>query len=152
MKWIRLSLLIGGLFNVSMGFIFLSNRLLNSFFSWAETLERTLFQSMVILNAPSDPLVQLLIHGFGAGVMILGVTLLYSTKDPRRFLPFILFDGLGRLFFGLLMLYYVVIFSMIRIIYMFGLVELSFAVTYICASWILYKKEKVPEFNPTRQG
>jgi hypothetical protein len=132
---IRLSLLVGGLFNLSMGMIFLSNNLLRWFFSASQVLEKSLFGRDVELVFPPDPLHQLLIHGFGAGVVILGVTLLYSIKNIRRLLPFILFDGVGRLLFGIVMLYYVLTFSLPRTILLFGALEISLGLIYIWGSW-----------------
>jgi hypothetical protein len=139
MRLLRLSLYLGGLFNLSMGFIFLSNRLLQWFFSSSMVFEKRLFGREVLLIFPTDPLHQLLVHGFGAGVVILGATLMISAKDPRRFLPFIFFDGAGRLLFSLLMFYYVLNFSMPWTILIFATVEFMFAVIYIWGSGFLYK-------------
>jgi hypothetical protein len=118
-----------------MGMIFLSNNLLRWFFSASQVLEKSLFGGDVELVFPPDPLHQLLIHGFGAGVVILGVTLLYSIKNIRRLLPFILFDGVGRLLFGIVMLYYVLTFSLPRTILLFGALEISLGLIYIWGSW-----------------
>jgi hypothetical protein len=139
---LKLMLLIGGLFNLSMGFIFLSNRLLQAFFSWAQSLEKSLFGSEVILALPVDPVHQLFIHGFGAGVVILGVTLIYAARKPQPLVPFILFDGLGRLIFGSIMFYYVMSFSLMRTILLFGVVEFSFGLIYIWGSLVLMKQSR----------
>jgi hypothetical protein len=139
MRLLRLSLYLGGLFNLSMGCIFLSNRLLQWFFSSAEGLEKRIFGREVLLTFPADPLHQLLIHGFGAGVVILGATLIYSARDPRRLLSFIFFDGAGRLLFALLMFYYVLTFSLPRTILIFAAVEFTFAVIYIWGSVFLFQ-------------
>ena len=137
MHLLRLSLCLGGLFNLSMGCVFLSNRLLQWFFLSAKALEKNIFGREVQLTFPSDPLHQLLIHGFGAGVVILGATLLYSVKDPRRLLSFIFFDGAGRLLFSLVMFYYVLTFSLPKTILIFGAVEFLFALIYIWGSYFL---------------
>ncbi len=139
MRVLRLSLYLGGLFNLSMGCVFLSNWLLQWFFKSATAWEKNIFGREVTLIFPSDPLHQLLIHGFGAGVVILGATLLYSAKNPRRLLPFIFFDGAGRLLFSLLMFYYVLTFSLPRTILVFGAVEFAFAGMYIWGSYFLSK-------------
>jgi hypothetical protein len=133
---LRLSLILGGLFNVSMGTIFLSNPLLRHFFAWAESLEKALFGTDVTLDFPVDPVHRLFIHGFGAGVVILGATLLYAAKHPRPLVPFILLDGLGRLLFAGVMFYYVLTFSLMRTIFLFGVVEFAFALIYIWGSWL----------------
>jgi hypothetical protein len=137
MRLLRLSLLLGGLFNVSMGTIFLSNSLLRSFFGWAELLEKNLFGVEVALTFPVDPVHRLFIHGFGAGVVILGATLLYASRNPRPMYPFILLDGLGRFLFAGIMFYYVLTFSLMRTIFLFGMVEFAFAVIYIWGSYKL---------------
>jgi hypothetical protein len=139
MRLLKLSLYLGSLFNLSMGCIFLSNRLLEWFLLSAKDIEKNIFGKEVLLTFPSDPLHQLLIHGFGAGVVILGATLLYSAKDPGRFRPFIFFDGAGRLLFSLLMFYYVLTFSLARTILIFGMVEFLFALIYIWGSLSLSK-------------
>ncbi|MCI0414727.1 hypothetical protein L0222_18270 [bacterium] len=134
MRVLRLSLYLGGLFNLTMGCIFLSNGLLEWFFLSAMALEKNIFGREVTLIFPSDPLHRLLIHGFGAGVLILGATLLYSAKDPRRLVSFIFFDGAGRLLFSVLMFYYVLTFSLPRTILIFGAVEFVLALIYIWGS------------------
>jgi hypothetical protein len=139
MNFLRLSLYLGGLFNLSMGCIFLSNRILEWFLLSAKAFEKNIFGREVLLTLPSDPLHQLLIHGFGAGVLILGATLLYSAKDPERLKSFIFFDGAGRLLFSLVMFYYVLTFSLARTILIFGMVEFLFALIYIWGSYFLYK-------------
>jgi hypothetical protein len=137
MRLLRLSLFVGGLFNLSMGTIFLSNSLLQWFFTATERLEKSFFGREIDLLFPLDPLHQLLIHGFGAGVVILGATLLYSIKDPLRLLPFIFLDGLGRILFGAVMLYYILDFSLARTILLFGALEISLGAIYIWGSWSL---------------
>jgi hypothetical protein len=118
-----------------MGMIFLSSSLLRNFFGWAESLEKALFGAEVALIFPTDPVLRLFIHGFGAGVVILGATLLYAAKNPRPMIPFILLDGLGRLLFAGVMIYYVLTFSLMRTIFLFGMVEFAFGVIYIWGSW-----------------
>jgi hypothetical protein len=135
MNLLRLSLYLGGLFNLSMGCIFLSNALLKWFFLSANAFEKNIFGKEVQLTIPADPLHQLFIHGFGAGVVILGATLFCSAKNPGRFRPFIFFDGAGRLLFSLLMFYYVLTFSLAKTILLFGMVEFLFALIYIWGSW-----------------
>lgn len=120
-----------------MGAIFFQNSLLKWFFQATGSMEMMFFGNNVNLAFPADPLHQLLIHGFGAGVMILGVTLLYSSRDPKRFLPFIFFDGLGRLIYGATMVYSVCTYGLVRMVLVFGFIELSFAATYLYASWYL---------------
>ena len=122
---------------MTMGFIFLSNALLRNFFLWAESLETRLFQVAIPLSFPFDPVHRLLIHGFGAAAVILGATLLYSAKNPFPLRPFILLDGLGRLLFASMMFYYVLAYSLMRTIFLFGLLEFAFAVIYIWGSWKL---------------
>ncbi|PWT91729.1 MAG: hypothetical protein C5B54_04805 [Acidobacteria bacterium] len=120
-----------------MGTIFFSNPLLSGFFDLASRWESSLFGDTALLNFPQDPIHQLLIHGFGAAAMILGAMLIYSAKDPTRFLAFIFIDGLGRLLFGNLMMVYVFRFHLIHVIALFGILELAFALLYIFFSWKL---------------
>ena len=135
MRFLRLSLILGGLFNVSMGAIFLSRPLILRFFEWAEQMEWVLSGAVVHLNAPAEPLHLMLIHGFGAAAVILGATLLYAAKNPAQMVPFILIDGVGRLLYAFMMGYYVLAFSLIRTILLFAIVEFALAVIYICFSW-----------------
>ena len=131
MRFLRLTLILGGLFNVMMGIIFLSTRLLKAFFSSAEQMEKVLFNSDIVLNFPADPLHLLLIHGFGAGVVILGVTLLYAVRNPRPLIPFIVIDGIGRLVFSGILFYYIWEFSLLKTLLLFGSLELALAIAYI---------------------
>jgi len=97
----------------------------------------------MILAFPNDPVHQLLIHGFGAGALILGATLLYSAREPRRFVPFIFLDGLGRLLYGSTMICYVLKYSLLWTILIFGIVELCFALVYLGSSWYLTRPVSV---------
>jgi hypothetical protein len=137
MRFVRLILVLGGLFNLSMGAIFFHNSLLRDFFTDATRFEKILFKREVVLSFPIDPVHQLLIHGFGAGAMILGGTLLYSARDPRRFLPFIFLDAIGRLLYGGMMICYVLKYSLLWTILVFGVMEMIFSLTYLWSSWYL---------------
>ena len=137
MRAIKLSLLLGGLFNISMGAIFFQTSRLEWFFHATSILEKNFFGREVNLILPTDPMHLLLIHGFGAGVIILGATLLYSSVHPRRFLPFILFDALGRMMYGATMVYSVFQYDLARMVFVFGVVELIFAILYLYSSWYL---------------
>jgi hypothetical protein len=135
MLWLRWLLIGGGIFNCTMGLIFFSNRLLQNFLQAALSAEQTLFHRLAFLPFPQNPVHLLLIHGFGAAAMILGATLIVSSQDPRRYLPFILFDALGRLLFGSLMVLYVLRFSLLRLILIFGILELIFGAVYLLIVW-----------------
>ena len=131
MQLVRWALVLGGMFNCTMGTFFFSDALLHRFFQFARATELTLFSRSATLVFPSDPVHLLLIHGFGAAAWILGATLVYSARDPVRYLVFILFDGMGRLVFGSLMVIYVFRFSLMATILVFGLIELAFGIAYL---------------------
>jgi hypothetical protein len=137
MRWIRWPLIAGGVFNAVMGCVFFSTRLLELFFQAAIHAEQTLFHQVALLPFPDHPVHLLLIHGFGAAAIILGVTLIVSANDPVRYLPFIFFDALGRLLFGSLMLIYVFRFALPKVILLFGSFELLLALIYLGISWKL---------------
>lgn len=126
---------------MTMGAIFFQNSLLKWFFEVTSRMEHTFFGNDAVLTFPTDPMHQLLIHGFGAGVIILGATLVYSYKQPERFLPFIFFDSLGRLLYGATMVYFVFTYDLARMVLVFGLIELSFAISYLYASWYLNQRQ-----------
>ncbi len=122
--------------------IFISNSLLRSFFESAMRIEQSLFSRSVILVFPSDPMHQLLIHGFGAGVLILGATLIYSAKEPQKLISFVFLDGLGRLVFGCMMVYYVRVYDLMNTILLFGIVELMFACLYLWGSRVISRNKR----------
>ena len=129
--------MIGGIFNLLMGTIFLSTRMIAAFFHAALRAELSLFQHSAVLFVPQDPVHLLLIHGFGAAAMILGATLIYSSRDPSRWVAFILFDGIGRLIYGTVMITYVSYFSLPRVILIFGFFELSIGLFYVMACFLV---------------
>lgn len=135
MKFARRILLAGGIFNTVMAIFFVNVRTLELFFRMALWLENTIFHEAVSLAMPENPVHLLLIHGFGAAALILGATLICSARDPHRYLPFILIDAIGRLLYGSLMLIYVVRFSLMHIILVFGVIELLFGLSYLYLSW-----------------
>lgn len=137
MRFARGILVAGGIFNTVMGLFFFNNFLMESFIRLALWLEETVFRHQALLLMPQNPVHLLLIHGFGAAALILGATLIYSSQDPVRYLPFIFLDGLGRLLYGSLMLNYFFGFSLMRLILVFGIIELTFALLYLRLSWKL---------------
>lgn len=137
MEWIRWPLFIGGIFNFIMGLIFLTDRLLAGFMIAATRIELSLFSRDVVLVFPQDPVHLLLIHGFGAAALILGATLLYCARNPARFLPFIFIDGLGRLLYGSIMVFYVVEYSLPTVVLLLAGIELLLALGYLVISWKL---------------
>lgn len=137
MRLVRWLLVLGGLFNSVMGFVFFSDRLLERFFGMASSLESALFSRSAVIPFPEDPTHRMLIHGFGAAAMILGATLICSSRDPVRWTPFILIDGIGRLLFGGLMVSSVFTYALMRTVLAFAVLELLFAVSYLGIAWKL---------------
>ncbi len=137
MEWIRWPLFFGGVFNFAMGLIFLTDRLLAGFLVAATRLELSLFSREAVLVFPQDPVHLLLIHGFGAAALILGATLIYCARNAARFLPFIFIDGLGRLLFGSIMVFYVVQYSLPMVVLLLAGIELFLALSYLVISWKL---------------
>jgi hypothetical protein len=123
-----------------MGIIFFNNRLLSGFFQAALWMEKVVFSRTGALPFPQNPSHLLLIHGFGAGAMILGVTLLYSAREPVRFLPFIFVDALGRLLFGTMMVMYVFRYSLLYMLLPFAGFELIVGILYLIISWKLAER------------
>jgi hypothetical protein len=123
-----------------MGIIFFNNRFLSGFFQAALWMEREIFSRTGVLPFPQNPTHLLLIHGFGAGAMILGAALLYSAREPIRFLPFIFVDGLGRLLFGTMMVLYVFRYSLLNMLLPFAAIELTLGIIYLAISWKLSER------------
>lgn len=143
MRWL---LILGGLFNSVMGLVFFSDQLLQRFLALASRLEMTLFARLASIPFPEDPTHRMLIHGFGAAAMILGATLIYSSRAPSRWAAFILIDGVGRLLFGGLMVSFVLAYSlMMRVILAFAALELFFAFSYLGIAWKL--RDAGPEYG-----
>ena len=140
MKFARRILIAGGLFNAVMGLFFFNEELLRLFFRFALSVEETVFRHPAMLPFPQNPTHLLLIHGFGAAALILGATLIYSSRYPVRFLPFIFLDGLGRLLYGSLMVVSVLRYSLMWLILAFGIIELLFALSYLFLSWKLSER------------
>jgi hypothetical protein len=134
-RWIRWLLQLGGWFNIVLGFVFFNNQLLAAFFRFSLWLENALFSRSGILPFPQNPIHQLLIHGFGAAAIIIGASLLVSASEPRRYLPFIFIDALGRLLYGAMMVLYVLHYSLPYVILIFAAIELSFAILYLILCW-----------------
>lgn len=137
MKFARGILIAGGVFNSVMGIFFFNNLLLGAFLRVSTVLEWSLFHNVARIPMIQDPVYLMLIHGFGAGALILGATLIISARDPHRYQPFIFVDGLGRLLYGSVMVTYVFRYALMKVILVLGLIELLFAVSYLYLSWKL---------------
>ncbi len=125
-----------------MGLIFFNDRLLAGFLQLALRAEYTLFSRSGLLFFPQDPVHLMLIHGFGAAALILGATLIYSYRDPLHYIAFILFDGVGRVLYGALMIIYVIRYALLLVILSFGVFELSLGIAYITASVLATREQK----------
>jgi hypothetical protein len=139
-KFARGALIAGGIFNSVMGLVFFNSVLLQFFLGLALQAEGTIFGDSAPIPFPQNPVHLLLIHGFGAAALILGAMLIYSARDPQRYLPLIFIDGLGRLLYGSLMVTYVFRYALMWILLIFALLELFFAVVYLFLSWKLSER------------
>jgi len=137
MRLFRFFLITGGIFNLAMGTIFFSTRMIAAFFHAALNAELMFFHHPAVLSVPQDPVQLLLIHGFGAAAMILGATLIYCARDPSRWIAFILFDGVGRVIYAIVMITYVSFFSLPHVILVFGFFELSVGVFYVASCFLI---------------
>ena len=125
-----------------MGLIFINDRFLAAFLQLALRAEFAIFSRPGLLFFPQDPVHLMLIHGFGAAALILGATLIYSFRDPIHYIAFILFDGVGRILYGTLMIIYVIRYSLLLVILCFGIFELSLGIAYVTGSFRAGRQRK----------
>jgi hypothetical protein len=83
------------------------------------------------VSIPTNPLNALLINTAGIDLVLIGTIVLVASRKPLRNRKIILLNGIGRLVFALIIAYYVFAADLIRIIVIFGLIDVIISIGFL---------------------
>jgi hypothetical protein len=95
------------------------------------------------VSIPTNPLNALLINTAGIDLVLIGAIVLVVSKDPLRNRTIIILNSIGRLLFAFIIGYYVIVADLIRIIIVFGLIDVFISMGF------LYYLNKTKNLKPT---
>lgn len=88
------------------------------------------------VTLPANPMHSVLINTAGIDLVLIGAIVLAVSNKPFNNRSIILFNGLGRLLFATVITYYVIAENVIRIIIIFGLIDVIISFGFL---YYLYK-------------
>lgn len=80
---------------------------------------------------PDNPLHALFINTAGIDLVLIGIIILIVSKNPLKNTKIILFNALGRILFALIIAYYILVADVIRIILVFGLIDVFISIGFL---------------------
>ncbi len=83
------------------------------------------------VSIPTNPLNALLINTAGIDLVLIGAVILVVSKNPLKNRTIILLNGIGRLLFAIIIAYYVFAEDLIRIIIIFGLIDVIISIGFL---------------------
>jgi ABC-type Fe3+-siderophore transport system permease subunit len=83
------------------------------------------------VTIPENPIHALFINTAGIDLVLIGVIVLVVSKNPLKNRKIILFNGLGRILFAFVILYYVLVADVIRIIMVFGVIDVFISIGFL---------------------
>ena len=83
------------------------------------------------LSIPTNPLNALFINTAGIGLVLTGAIVLVVSKDPLKNRTIIFLNAMGKLLFTFLIVYYVYTADLIKIIIVFGLIDVIISIGFL---------------------
>jgi len=83
------------------------------------------------VSIPTNPLNALLINTAGIDLVLIGAIILVVSKNPLKNRTIILLNGIGRLLFAFIIAYYVFAADLIRIIVVFGFIDVAISIGFL---------------------
>ena len=83
------------------------------------------------VSIPTNPLNALLINTAGIDLVLIGAVVLVVSKNPLKNRIIILLNAVGRLLFAIIIAYYVFTADLIRIIIVFGLIDVAISIGFL---------------------
>ena len=80
---------------------------------------------------PEDGLSQLLINTAGIDLVLIGSFIIVSSADPVKFRMIPLLNAIGRTLFASVVVYYVVVYGILRFVLIIGVIDVMISIGYI---------------------
>jgi hypothetical protein len=129
----RFSLLLrfSGVFNIVSAFMLIFPIAYEAYLKFFNYLNLALNLGGKPVTIPENPLHALFINTAGIDLVLIGVIVLVVSKNPLKNRKIILFNGLGRILFAFVILYYVLVADVIRIIMVFGVIDVFISIGFL---------------------
>lgn len=131
-----------GLFNIIAAFPLAMPFTLKFFYSFWNRLNHLLGLGGQDLVVPENGNNLLWINTCGLALFLVGLLLLYASKDLKNRMGIPLLNGIIRIAFSFLVMYYVIVADISRIILVIAVIDLIIAVVFIYYYSILKNKQK----------
>jgi len=120
-----------GIFNIASAFLLIIPIVYEYYLLFFNDINLALGLGGQPVSLPTNPLNALLINTAGIDLVLIGTIVLVASKNPLKNRTIILLNGIGRLLFALIIAYYVFAADLIRIIVIFGLIDVIISIGFI---------------------
>ena len=130
-----------GFFNITAAFLFMLPSIYKYYFDFYNYLNELLGLGGKLITHPSDPLHILLINTAGIDLVLIGSIILLVSKNPLNETnrKIIIANGIGRLLFFILIMYYSIFHDLIRVFIPLGVIDLFITIAFF---YFLHKTAK----------
>ncbi len=120
-----------GIFNIASAFLLIIPVVYEYYLLFFNDINFALELGGQPVSIPTNPLNALLINTAGIDLVLIGAIVLVVSKNPLRNRTIILLNGIGRLLFAFIIAYYVFAADLIRIIIIFGLIDVLISIGFL---------------------
>jgi len=131
LKQFRNLLRFSGIFNIVSAFLLIFPIVYEHYLLFFNDLNFALGLGGQPVSIPTNPLNALLINTAGIDLVLIGAIVLVVSRKPLKNRAIILLNGIGRLLFALIIAYYVFAADLIRIIVVFGLIDVIISIGFL---------------------
>lgn len=124
-------LLFSGVFNITAAFLLIIPVVYEYYLFFLNDINTLMGLGGRPVLIPKDPLNALFINTAGIDLVLIGAIVIVVSKNPLRNRTIILFNGIGRLLFALIIAYYVFTADLIRIVIVFGLIDVLISIGFL---------------------
>lgn len=120
-----------GLFNIALAFLLIIPVVYEYYLLFFNDINFALGLGGQSGSIPTNPLHALLINTAGIGLVLIGAIVLVVSKNPLKNRKIILLNAIGRLLFAFIIAYYVLVADLIRIIVVFGAIDVIISIGFL---------------------
>lgn len=120
-----------GVFNIASAFLLIIPVVYEYYLLFINDINFALGLGGQAVSIPTNPLNALLINTAGIDLVLIGAIVLVVSRKPLKNRAIILLNGIGRLLFALVITYYVFAADLIRIVVVFGLIDVFISIGFL---------------------
>lgn len=128
-----------GLFNITSAFLLIIPVVYEYYLLFFNDVNVFLGLGGQPVSIPTNPLHAVLINTAGIDLVLIGSVVLVASRNPQKNRTIIWLNAIGRVLFAFVVSYYIFSEDLIRIIAVFGLIDVAISIGFI---YYLYKTKK----------